>query len=100
MKPAALTTTLACAVAPVLAAVGGRCASNYGANCICLNKNTCRNTYGGRAEEGSAGNWPCPSDGNDIWGCFVNNCKGSSTVCQWKDFCASSSFGTVLPVQG
>jgi len=84
-------------VAPILAYVGGPCDGNYGANCICLDNNYCANTLHGRREQGSPGKYPCPHDADNIWGCFINNCKGANTVCQWLDFCEQGTIGYPLP---
>ena len=76
-----LTPTLA------LAAVNGRCSGGYNDGlCICLDHDTCTGTYNGYAVEGSGGNYPCPSDASNIWGCYITrNCptKGSGSACTW-----------------
>jgi hypothetical protein len=66
---------------------------NSAGDCICINHNVCTNSYGGTAEEGSPGNYPCPNDGADVWGCVLN-CPGVSglTLCTWSNECT----GTVI----
>lgn len=84
--------------APILAKVGGRCSSNYDAQCICLDSNTCLNKYGGVAYSGSPGRYPCPSDPNNVVGCIIRPCprQGSNTQCLFKDACRSPSGGEWL----
>lgn len=71
----------------VLAAVGGRCSNNWGADCICLDSNVCTNQYGGQPYSGSAGNYPCPDDSGNVMACVINPCPqvGGSTGCRWND---------------
>ncbi|KAK4035003.1 hypothetical protein C8A01DRAFT_38515 [Parachaetomium inaequale] len=100
MKPTGIITTLAVLLmpAPILAAVGGRCSGAYdNGQCICLDHNSC-GSYGGHAFEGSAGNYPCPHDAGNIWGCYVDECPGfgSDTACRWNNYCSSSG-GSALP---
>lgn len=74
-----------------LAKPGGRCSGDWNdSTCICLDRNACIYTYQGRAEKGSTGNWPCPSDPSNVQGCYiVNHCPGfgADTSCQWAETC-------------
>lgn len=92
-----LAFVVAALAPPILAAIGGRCSGDWGPNCICLDKDACINKWGGTAYSGKAGNWPCPNDANNIWGCKINKCKGDHTVCQWRDFCEQGTIGYSLP---
>ncbi|RYP08940.1 hypothetical protein DL765_008625 [Monosporascus sp. GIB2] len=89
--------TLLLLPAPILAAVGGRCSGSYDDNlCICLDSDACSNQWGGTAVQGSSGDWPCPNDPDNVWGCYVlNNCPsmGSDTGCTWRNGCS----GDILP---
>lgn len=82
--------------APILAAVSGRCSGSYNDNrCICLDKDVCRNRWGGTPVEGVRGDFPCPNDPSNVWGCYIMaNCptKGSDTGCTWRNGCP----GTIL----
>lgn len=94
-----LVTLVFAAVPSAFAAIGGKCSGDWGANCICLDKGVCANTWNGRPQQGSAGNWPCPYDADNVWGCYVAPCKGKgvNTVCQWRDWCENSIYGKPLP---
>jgi hypothetical protein len=100
MKPTGIITTLAVLAmpAPILAAIGGRCSGTYNdGQCICLTRSSC-SSYGGFSFEGSPGNYPCPNDASNVWGCYVDNCPGiagSSDACRWRDYCGNTG-GTVL----
>jgi hypothetical protein len=97
MKLPRLTTLLALLAlpAPILAA-GGRCSGSWNTkDCICIDHNACVNTYGGRAIQGSPGNWPCPNDPDNVWGCsIIDNCPGfgPSTGCVWREGCPLTIF--------
>ncbi|KAK4096229.1 hypothetical protein N658DRAFT_459074 [Parathielavia hyrcaniae] len=84
----------------VLAAVGGPCFGSHRDNkCICLDKTACVNTWGGTAVQGSPGNWPCPYDADNVWGCRVwDNCPtlGTDTGCVWRNI-SPGCVGTPLP---
>ncbi|KAK4168400.1 hypothetical protein QBC43DRAFT_297025 [Cladorrhinum sp. PSN259] len=72
----------------VFAVVNGRCSGSWDDKwCICLDQNVCR-SQGGVAHQGSPGNYPCPSDADNVWGCtFISNCpnRDSSTGCVWRN---------------
>ncbi|KAK4119465.1 hypothetical protein N657DRAFT_650118 [Parathielavia appendiculata] len=78
-------------------AAGGRCSGSWNDDrCICIDNNECRR-YGGDPIQGSPGDWPCPSDPDNVWGCWVwDNCPGldSSTGCMWRNGCIANR-GTV-----
>src|SRR4051812_22188279 len=92
-----VTTALAflSGAAPALAAPGGRCSNNWGDDCICLDLNVCRSRWGGTPYTGSPGNWPCPSDPDNIMACIVYDCPGhgSDTQCLWREGCRSVNPG-------
>lgn len=79
--------------ASILATEGGRCAYGWGPECICLDANVCTDSYGGFANAGWEGNWPCPSDASNVVGCTINPCPGyeddwnSNTDCRWSESC-------------
>ncbi|KAJ5378132.1 uncharacterized protein N7496_005541 [Penicillium cataractarum] len=80
--------SLLVALAPTaLAAVGGRCSNNWGADCICLDQNVCSSQYGGQPYTGSPGNYPCPNDPGNVMACVINPCpnEGGNTGCRWND---------------
>lgn len=89
MKFVAASLALLFLPASVLAAVGGRCSSGWGNSCICLDANQCVSKYRGFAVAGSPGNWPCPSDPNNVVACYVSPCPkaSSSTFCTWRNGC-------------
>ncbi|KAK4232836.1 hypothetical protein C8A03DRAFT_48411 [Achaetomium macrosporum] len=95
MKTLALLSAFVLPTA-VFAAVGGRCSGSWNSDiCICLDHNVCTGQYGGNAIQGSPGNYPCPNDPDNVWGCTVfDHCPGhdSSTGCVWRSGCP----GTVL----
>ena len=95
MKFILATLAFLSTTAPVLAAVGGRCSNNWGDDCICLDLNVCRDRWGGIAYSGSAGNWPCPNDPDNVMACVVKDCpgKGSGTQCLWREGCRSANGG-------
>jgi len=40
------------------------------------------------AIEGRSGNWPCPKDPENVWGCNMGQCLGFFfTRCAWKSSC-------------
>lgn len=88
IKIKVLSISFLAALAPsVLAAVGGRCSNNWGADCICLYSNVCSIQYGGQPYSGSAGNYPYPDDPGNVMACVINPCPqaGGSTGCRWND---------------
>lgn len=89
-----LTAVLAVFPASILA-INGRCSSNY-SWCICLDQNVCRNKWGGTPVQGSPGNWPCPNDPDNVWGCEVSFCKGIDTWCGWRSECTARKL-SILP---
>ncbi|KAF2183510.1 hypothetical protein K469DRAFT_751520 [Zopfia rhizophila CBS 207.26] len=99
MKFIIATLAFLSSTAPALAAVGGRCSNNWGDDCICLDRNVCRNNWGGTPYTGSAGNWPCPSDPDNIMACIVSDCPGhgSNTQCLWREGCRSVNRDPVCP---
>ncbi|EUC47847.1 hypothetical protein COCMIDRAFT_24245 [Bipolaris oryzae ATCC 44560] len=99
MKLISATLTLLLSAAPTLAAVGGRCSNNWGAECICLDSDECSYTWGGTPYTGTSGNWPCPSDPENIVGCVIPDCPGhgSDTQCLWRDGCQSVNPDPVCP---
>lgn len=74
-----------------LATVGGRCSNNWGADCICLDKTVCQNTWKGVAYTGTPGNYPCPADPNNVMACIIRPCPGKpksgTTQCLWTEAC-------------
>lgn len=78
----------------ILAAVGDRCSNKWGDDCICLKSDVCKRN-GGVSNAGSAGNFPCPKDPDDVIGCVIKTCpgKGSNTQCLWKSGCQDVSKG-------
>lgn len=88
----------------ILAKVGGHCSNNWGEDCICLDKDVCRKTWGGIAYTGTPGNYPCPDDPKDIMACVIRPCptqpKSGTTQCLWKEGCKSPSGSKcLLPIQ-
>jgi len=54
------------------AAVGGKCVGNLAHPCICLDKDLCKNyVHGTPIETENSGNYPCPADAGNIWGCYI-----------------------------
>ena len=58
-------------VAIVSARVGSRCSGNLAHPCLCLDKGECKGIGGTPAERDKNGNYPCPSDPADVWGCYI-----------------------------
>lgn len=52
------------------ARIGGPC-ENTSTLCLCLTVNDCNDLEGRAFERAPNGKWPCPDDGNDIWGCTL-----------------------------
>ncbi|KAK0745756.1 hypothetical protein B0T18DRAFT_410104 [Schizothecium vesticola] len=78
--------------------VGGPCSGSHAANsCICLDKNVCTKTWGGKAVQGRSGDWPCPNDAADVWGCNMQQCMGFFTRCAWKSSCKSWTDDPLCP---
>ncbi|EEH35066.2 hypothetical protein PAAG_06113 [Paracoccidioides lutzii Pb01] len=86
-------------VIPVIAtpilAINGRCdaRSQWGSrpDCICIDHNVCTNKYRGYAVQGSPGNWPCPRDGANVWGCMVGRpCVTRDSYCGWRSVCTGT----------
>lgn len=79
----------------ILARIGGHCSNNWGEDCICLDQNVCRNTWGGIAYSGTAGNFPCPDDPKDIMACVIQPCptkpRSGTTQCLWREGCKNPS---------
>lgn len=75
-----------------VAIINGRCSGIYNdESCICLDHTACTQTWHGEAIPGSPGNWPCPHDAGNVWGCKIrNHCphKDDSTLCVWKEKCS------------
>src|SRR6266487_5680186 len=90
------TVLILLAFAPAaFAAISGHCtASGAPPDGICMDRDRCRNTYGGRA-------YPyCPSDGGQIECCVISDhCldKDNSTRCTWDDRCTTVFGGRILP---
>ncbi|KAK4119764.1 hypothetical protein N657DRAFT_674725 [Parathielavia appendiculata] len=84
----------------VLARIGGPCSGSHHNNrCICLDRNECVNRYGGRAFEGTPGNYPCPSDPGNVWGCTVyDRCPGygGDTGCVWTNIAPGCPSGRII----
>ncbi|KAH6618173.1 hypothetical protein B0J18DRAFT_436700 [Chaetomium sp. MPI-SDFR-AT-0129] len=80
----------------IIAAVGGRCSSTW-PDCICLDRNVCESRWGGLAMEGEPGNWPCPSDPANVWGCIISECEGINTWCTWTNTCNNILPNPVCP---
>jgi len=55
----------------VSAAVGTGCSGNLAHPCLCLDKGVCKNIGGTPVERDRSGNFPCPSDPGDVWGCYI-----------------------------
>ncbi|KAK2743751.1 hypothetical protein FQN55_007155 [Onygenales sp. PD_40] len=69
-------------------------------DCICIDHNECVSRWGGRAVQGAPGDWPCPWDGENVWGCMVGHpCVTHDSYCGWKSVCEGGGryAGTVLP---
>jgi hypothetical protein len=78
----------------ILAAIGDPCLNGWTAGCICVDRGVC-NSYGGIAVEGWSGEYPCPNDPANVWGCYVEPCPqiGGGTGCTWRSQCT----GLVMP---
>ena len=96
MKPIAITFVLLFP-SSIFAAINGRCSGSYDNGlCICLDKDVCRNRWGGEPYQGRPGDWPCPNDPANVWGCTImTRCpgKGLDTGCAWRNGCT----GKILP---
>jgi hypothetical protein len=77
--------------------VGGRCAGTWGPQCICLDWRECE-SRGGHSAEGTPGDYPCPSDPNNVMGCFLQDCAAGNTYCTWREGCTGSILSGELGV--
>jgi hypothetical protein len=95
MKALSLVKFIALVLAHRASAANGPCAAEWNeyGNCICIDHNLCTETYGGDANAGYPGNYPCPNDPANVWACSVPTCYGARTECTWSSSCS----GTKLP---
>jgi hypothetical protein len=98
ISAAAAPAPVSAAAVGILAerAVGGPCSAPYDDGvCICLDRDVCTDTYGGSAISGQQGSYPSPSDGANVWGCYISPCPqvGGDSSCMWRSACG----GTVSP---
>ncbi|KAF2174810.1 hypothetical protein K469DRAFT_450414, partial [Zopfia rhizophila CBS 207.26] len=87
--------------APILAAVEGPCSGRWNdPGCICLDHNQFRNRWGGNLVQGGPGDRPCPSNPNNIWGCYVVPCPGkdSRSYWSWRNRCTDAVLPGTDPV--
>lgn len=86
-----------------VAAINGPCSGRYNdESCICLDHTDCVKKWGGEAIPGSPGDWPCPHDGSNVWGCKIHNhCphKDDSTLCVWKNRCSGRVLKGILALK-
>ena len=68
-----ISTVVFAALAAVASArVGSGCSGDLAHPCICLDKDICKNTvHGTPVERDRKGNYPCPSDPGNVWGCYI-----------------------------
>ncbi|AEO58762.1 hypothetical protein MYCTH_2306305 [Thermothelomyces thermophilus ATCC 42464] len=89
--PSSVTLTAPRSTAAVqIGGVGGRCSNNWGADCICLDRDVCVNRWQGEPMTGTGpGDWPCPDDPNNIVACIVKPCLGKpeGSQCMWSEAC-------------
>ena len=71
MKFSTTLYILGASVATVHAAVGGYCSGNPDRKCVCLDKGICAGIEGSPRERNPNGNFPCPSDPGNVWGCYI-----------------------------
>jgi len=55
----------------VSARVGSTCDGNLAHPCLCLDKGICKNIGGTPTERDRSGNYPCPTDPGNVWGCYI-----------------------------
>ncbi|KAL2187594.1 hypothetical protein L209DRAFT_753642 [Thermothelomyces heterothallicus CBS 203.75] len=89
--PSSVTLTAPRSTAAVqIGGVGGRCSNNWGADCICLDRDVCVNRWQGEPMTGTGpADWPCPDDPNNIVACIVKPCLGKpeGSQCMWSEAC-------------
>jgi len=94
-KPTTTTTNLG----PSAGGGGGRCANEWGGDCICLDRGICSNRWKGVPYTGTVDNRPCPDDpDDDVMACIVQPCLGRSepSQCLWREACRNVTSSSSL----
>jgi hypothetical protein len=55
----------------VSARVGYVCTGSLSHPCLCLDNGVCKTLGGTPIERDNKGNFPCPTDADNIWGCYI-----------------------------